>query len=136
MWKIVGSSTNYALALKNFANFVKSQGPFSNTPLVKNLDLFPHDWWDLIGVSGNTLAPTTRHILAQVCFASSCKWNWSSYSFVHSKVQSQLTSNWTKNLLYIYINIKLLWEWLGTNPMTWYEKNMLSKDLMSKANKS
>jgi len=38
--------------------------------------------------------------------------------------------------MYIYINIKLLWEWLGTNPTTWYEKNMLSKDLMPKANKS
>jgi len=75
LWKIVGTSTDYVLALKDFTNFVKNQGPFSNTPLVKNLDLFPHDWWDLIGVSGNTLAPTTRHILAQVCFTSSCKWN-------------------------------------------------------------
>jgi hypothetical protein len=87
--KIVGTSTDYALVLKYFAYFVKSQGLFSNTPLVENLDLFPHEWWDLIGIDGDI----TRCILVQVCFASLCKWNWSSYSFVHSKVQSRLTSN-------------------------------------------
>lgn len=135
LWKIVGISTEHVLVLKDFTNFVKSQGPFSNTPQMKNLDLFQHDWWDLIGTNGHTLAPTTHHILVQVFSTSSCKWNWSSYSFLHSKVQSRLTSNWAKKLVYIYINIKLLLEWLGTNPTTWYEKNMF-KDSMSNVDES
>jgi hypothetical protein len=85
--------TTYALTLKDFANFVESQGPFFDTPLVKDLDLLPHDWWDLTKVNGCTLALIAHRILAQVCSASSCEQNWSSYSFIHSKIQNQLTLN-------------------------------------------
>jgi hypothetical protein len=52
----------YALALKDFANFAESQGPFFNIPLVKDLDLFPHECWDLIGAARHTLTPITHHI--------------------------------------------------------------------------
>ncbi len=38
--------------------------------------------------------------------------------------------------MYIYINNKFLWEWLGANPMTWYKKKMLSKDSMPNVNES
>jgi hypothetical protein len=62
--KIANTSTAYALVLKDFVDFVKSWGPFSNTPLVKDLDLLPHEWWDLIRASGHTFAPITRCILA------------------------------------------------------------------------
>jgi len=37
--KIVGTLTTYALVLKDFANCVESRGPFSDTPLVKDLTL-------------------------------------------------------------------------------------------------
>jgi len=37
--KIAGTLTAYALVLKDFANCVESQGPFSDTPLVKDLAL-------------------------------------------------------------------------------------------------
>jgi hypothetical protein len=84
--KIACTPTTYPLAFKKFTNFVGSQGPFFDTPLVKDLYLFPHEWWDLIGTSGRTLAPIVCHILAQVCSASLCKCNWISYSFVHNKV--------------------------------------------------
>jgi hypothetical protein len=70
-----GIPTAYALALEDFVNFVKSQGPIFDMTLVKNLDLHPHEWWDLIGVGGCTLAPITHCILAQVCSTSSCKRN-------------------------------------------------------------
>jgi hypothetical protein len=102
------SPTTYPLTLKKVTNFVESQGPFFDVPLVKDLYLFPHKWWDLIGTSGCTLAPIICHILAQVCSASSCKCNWSSYSFVHNKVWNQLTSSRAKDLMYIYTNNKLL----------------------------
>ncbi len=35
-----------------------------------------------------------------------------------------------EDLVYIYINIKLLWKWPSISPMTWYEKNVLFKDSM------
>ncbi len=63
-----------------------------------------------------------------MCFhpsTSSCDWNSSSYSFFHNKVWNRLIANGVENLVYIYINKKLLQEWPTTNPMAWYEKNIL-----------
>jgi hypothetical protein len=64
LWKFTHTPTTYALTLKDFLNFVESQGPFFDTPLMKGLKLLPHEWWDLIGVGGCTFAPITRCILA------------------------------------------------------------------------
>ncbi len=44
-------------------------------------------------------------------------------------MKNQLTSNWAKDLVYIYINSKLLWEWPGANPMVWYKKNMFEDSM-------
>ncbi len=38
--------------------------------------------------------------------------------------------------MYIYTNNKLLQEWPSTNPMAWYEKNMLFKNLISDVDES
>ncbi len=103
---------------------------------MKDLDLLPHKWWDFIRAGECTLAPITCCILVQECSTSSCEHNWNSYSFVHSKVWNQLTSNWAEDLVYICINNKLLEKWHGTNPMAWYEKNILFKVLMSNVDES
>ncbi len=42
LWKTTHVSTAYALVLRNFVDFVESQGSFSDTPPMKDLDLFPH----------------------------------------------------------------------------------------------
>jgi hypothetical protein len=44
---------------------------------------------------------------------------------------NQLISNRAKDLVYIYVNNKLLQECLSANPMPWYKKNMLFEYLMS-----
>ncbi len=67
--------TAYALALKDFVNFVKSLSPFYDMPLVKDVNLLPHEWWDLIGVGQCTLVPIVHCILVQVCSTSLCKRN-------------------------------------------------------------
>ncbi len=41
-----------------------------------------------------------------------------------------------EDLVYIYTNSKLLWNWPGTNPTTWYEKNTLFEDSMSDVDES
>jgi hypothetical protein len=57
LWKIVCTPIAYALVLKKIVDFVKSQGPFSNTPPIKDLDLFPHEWWDLMELVDAHLHP-------------------------------------------------------------------------------
>ncbi len=85
LWKTTHTLTTYAPTFKKFTNFVESQGSFSYTPPTKDLDLFHMSdgiWLELV----DTFAPITHCILVQVCSTSSCKQNWSSYSFVHYKV--------------------------------------------------
>jgi hypothetical protein len=84
--KMASTPTTYALILKGFTYFVKSWGPFFDT-LAMDLYLLPHEWWNLVKVNGCTFAPIVHCIMAQVCSTSLCEQNWSSYSFVHSKVQ-------------------------------------------------
>jgi hypothetical protein len=62
--KTTHTPTAYALALRDFIDFVESWRPFFNTPLMKGLKLPPHEWWKLIGVGGCTFAPITCYILA------------------------------------------------------------------------
>ncbi len=71
--KTISTPTTYALALRNFVNFVKNRGPFSNTPPNEGPRLVPYQWWDLIGIGGGKLTPIACHILAQMCFTSSCE---------------------------------------------------------------
>jgi hypothetical protein len=92
LWKIVGNLIAYAKTLKDFIDFVESWSHFFNIPLVNDLNLLPHEWWDLIGVGGCTFTPITHYILVSVCSTSLCEWNWNSYSFVHNKVWNWLTS--------------------------------------------
>jgi hypothetical protein len=63
LWKIVGNSIAYVEALKDFIDSVESWNHFSNTPLVNDLNLFPHEWWDLIGVGGCTFTPISSHCI-------------------------------------------------------------------------
>ncbi len=62
--KTIHNPTAYALALRDFTDFVESSRPFFNTPLMKGLKLLPHEWWNLIGVGGCTFTPITCCILA------------------------------------------------------------------------
>ena len=53
--------------------------------LAMKANIPPHEWWDLVGEGGIHLAPLAKSILAHVYSSSSCKKNWSSYTFVHNK---------------------------------------------------
>ena len=61
-----------------------------------------------------------RKILAQVCSISSCERNWSIYSFVHNKVRNRLQPSHVEDLVYIYMNNRLLRHRRGPNPVQWY----------------
>jgi hypothetical protein len=70
LWKIIGNPIAYVEALKDFIDFVESWSHFSNTPLVNDLILLLHQWWNLIGVGGCTFTPITHCIL--VCVLCHC----------------------------------------------------------------
>jgi len=48
----------YGLDFRDFANVVKIWGPFFDTPLMKDLNLLPHEWWDWLELVGAHLHPS------------------------------------------------------------------------------
>jgi hypothetical protein len=66
-----------------------------------------HVWWFTSSSVGKLLPCIACRILAQVVIFSSCKRNWSSYSFVHSKAQNRLQSSCIEDLLYVYSNSRV-----------------------------
>jgi hypothetical protein len=50
-------ATSYLQALIDFVNFFEGQRPFVNMPTITLLNMFPHEWWDLIVMNIHTLAP-------------------------------------------------------------------------------
>ena len=50
------------------------------------------------------------------------------YSFVHNKSRNRLDTKKAEDLVYIYMNTRLLRGRLGADPLQWYENNMFSED--------
>jgi hypothetical protein len=72
-----------------------------------------------------------RRILAQVVSSSSCEQNWSSYSFVHSKVRNRLLSSHAEDLVYVYTNSRLLNQnvsFTDEAAIEWYMQTVVSED--------
>jgi hypothetical protein len=66
-----------------------------------------------------------------VVSSSLCERNWSSYSFVHSKVQNRLLPSRAEDLVYVYTNLRVFNQNL---PFTdeaateWYRQTVVSED--------
>jgi hypothetical protein len=90
-----------------------------------------HLWWFTSGSVGKLLPRIAWRILAQVVSLSLCERNWSSYSFVHSKVQNRLLPSRAEDLVYVYTNLRVFNQNL---PFTdeaateWYRQTVVSED--------
>jgi hypothetical protein len=90
-----------------------------------------HLWWFTSGSVGKLLPCIVRRILAQVVSSSSCEQNWSSYSFVHSKVRNRLLSSHAEDLVYVYTNSRLLNQnvsFTDEAAIEWYMQTVVSED--------
>ena len=103
-------------------------GPYSpeEAPDIRVANLQPHQWWSRVG--REALLKIAKRVLTLTCSASSCERNWSMYSFVHNKSRNHLGTKKAEDLVYIYMNTRLLRGRLGADPVRWYENNVFSKD--------
>jgi hypothetical protein len=72
-----------------------------------------------------------RKILAQVVSSSSCEWNWTSYSFVHSKARNRLLPSRAEDLVYVYTNSRVLNQnipFTDEAATEWYRQTVVSED--------
>ena len=92
-------------------------GPYSpeEAPDIQVANLQPHQWWSRVG--GEALPKIAKRVLALTCSASSCERNWSTYSFVHNKSRIRLGTKKAEDLVYIYMNTRLLRGRLGADPL-------------------
>jgi hypothetical protein len=90
-----------------------------------------HVWWFTSGSVGKLLPRIARRILAQVVSSSSCERNWSSYSFVHSKMRNRLLSSRAEDLVYVYTNLRVLNQnvpFIDESATKWYRQTVVSED--------
>jgi hypothetical protein len=87
-----------------------------------------HNWWAFEGACGKLIAPIAKQILGQTVPLLSYKWNWSSYLFVHNKSRNRLQLKRAEDLVYVYINSRLLAEGKEKDKKKWYADNVDSKD--------
>jgi uncharacterized membrane protein YgcG len=94
--------------MNELTQYEEQQGPYGplDAPNIYEGNLILHKWWHRVG--GNALPIIAKWILLLTCSASLCKWNWSMYSFVHSKTQNHLGVEKAEALFYIYTNSHLL----------------------------
>ena len=91
----------------------------------------PQLWWFTSGSVGKLLPRIAQRILTHVVSSSSCEWNWSSYSFVHSKVWNGLLPSYAEDLVYVYTNSRILNQnvpFTGEATIEWYMQTIVSED--------
>ena len=90
-----------------------------------------HVWW-FTSISVGKLFPRIAwRILVQVVSSSSCEQNWSSYSFVHSKVRNRLLSSCVEDSVYVYTNLRVLNQnvpFTDEAAIEWYKQSIISED--------
>ena len=69
-----------------------------------------------MGSEAKALQTIARQILAQVCSISSCERNWSIYLFIRNRLQPSCA----EDLVFIYMNNRLLRHRRGPNLIQWY----------------
>ena len=85
-----------------------------------------HQWWHRVG--GRALPKITKHILSLTCSGSSCKKNWSMYSFVHNKSHNCLRVGKAEALVYIYTNSIFFKQRSGANSIHQCENKIFAKN--------
>jgi hypothetical protein len=91
----------------------------------------PHLWWFISGSVGKLLPRIAQRILVQVVSSSSCKRNWSSYSFMHNKARNRLLSSLVEDLVYVYTNSRVLNQnvpFTDEAATKWYRQTVISED--------
>ena len=96
------------VVIEEFFAFRESFPPFADVRDSGKSQLPPCGWWDIYGSVGKYISPIAKRILAQPLSSSSCKRNWSSYSFVHDKKRNRLLSERANDLVFVYTNSKMI----------------------------
>jgi hypothetical protein len=90
-----------------------------------------HLWCFTSSSIGKLLPRIAQRILAQVVSSSSCKQNWSSYSFLHSKARNRLLSSCAEDLVYVYTNSRVLNQnvsFTDEAATKWYRQTVVSEN--------
>jgi hypothetical protein len=122
------SSEMYPNVVQDFLAFRHKQRLFHDILDPKDQKCSVHDWWAFEGACGKLIVPIARRILGQMVSSSSCKRNWSSYSFVHNKSRNRLQPKRAEDLVYVYTNLRLMAEGKDKDKKKWYADNVDLED--------
>ncbi|KAG5532188.1 hypothetical protein RHGRI_026721 [Rhododendron griersonianum] len=108
MKKYFPNSVDRSKVNLEFANFSSKAGEFADSDSIHDrYAMDPKSWWVTYGASAPLLQSIALKLLVQPS-SSSCKRNWSTYSFVHSAKRNKMTPKRAEDLVFIHSNLRLL----------------------------
>jgi hypothetical protein len=69
--------------------------------------LFVGAWWEMFNYSTPTLQKLVIRLVSQCALTTGCKRNWSTFSFIHTKVCNRLTYEKLHKLVYVNYNLRI-----------------------------
>ncbi|RWR73192.1 hypothetical protein CKAN_00144800 [Cinnamomum micranthum f. kanehirae] len=106
--KLAANEDDACEAINQIDIYNEAFGSFG-TPTARRaiMKSFPAEWWLNYGESAPILRKIAMKVLSQTTTSSNCERNWSTFSFIHTKVRNRLTMQKLNKLVYIHYNIKL-----------------------------
>jgi hypothetical protein len=68
---------------------------------------FAAAWWQMFYYSTPALQKLAMRLVSQCASTTGCKWNWSKFAFIHTKVRNCLTNEKLHKLVYVNYNLKI-----------------------------
>ncbi|KAI5076810.1 hypothetical protein GOP47_0008875 [Adiantum capillus-veneris] len=105
----VGRSAMEKTQLKaQLSTYIGLQGSFGDPEALDDMQkLSTVSWWENYGEDTPLLQRLAIKILSQVCSASACERNWSTYGFIHSVKRNRLQHEMADDLVYVLSNLRL-----------------------------
>ena len=96
-----------ALAIAQYAQYKAGEGIFANKTVLASAKKMPGAaWWSQNGGNIKELWHVAMRALSQPTSAGAGERNWSTHSFIHSKLRNRLTVERGRKLVYVHYNLR------------------------------
>jgi hypothetical protein len=95
---------------EGFIEFSTSTGRFGGYDVLRDRGAKkPYAWWATHGATCPLLQQLAMRLLSQVTSSSCCERNWSTYGNLYSLKKSRLEQSRAETMVYVHINLRLIY---------------------------
>ena len=134
--KLTNIAKEFQAVKAEFSLYFQTMLPYCRKHVWSSMEVkeVPHLWWFISNSIGKLLPRIAWRILTQVVSSFSCERNWSSYSFVHSKMRNRLLPSHAEDLVYVYTNSRIFNQnvpFIDEAAIEWYKQTVVFEEFDS-----